>query len=318
MQSPEAVTRTSRASLHARLAALPGNVRGALWLLLSSVLFSVMALAAKLAGNDWYREGQLLAPALPSIEVTFFRSFSALLATTPFLLRNGRRAIASARPLLAALRGCLGASGMLCNFHALIHLPLATAISIQFARPLFLLVLAALVLREWVSSRRVAITVVGFAGVLIIVRPGTEMDPAMLIALAGGVLIASSIVLLRILSRTDDTVSLLFYSGIAGTLFTLGPSLLAWQWPTPEQWGLIVVIGVFGVAGQSCFMKGYAAGEASAMAPFDYTRLLFATLWGFLVFGQLPDAWTWVGTGILLAATWYALRLQQQEAQHDR
>lgn len=300
--------------LRERLAALPGNVRGALWLLLSSVLFSVMALAAKLAGTDWRLDGVLVGPALPSIEVTFFRSCSTLLATLPFILRNGRRAVSSARPLLAVLRGCLGASGMLCNFHALIHLPLATAVAIQFARPLFLLALAALILREWISKRRTAVALAGFLGVLIIVRPGTETDPAMLVALAGCVLLASSIILLRILSRTDDTVSLLFYSGVAGTLFTLVPSLLAWQWPTAEQWGLIVVIGVFGVAGQSCFMKGYAAGEASAMAPFDYTRLLFATLWGFLVFGQLPDLWTWVGTGILLAATWYALRLQQQEA----
>ncbi len=141
------MTRPSDPALGARFAALPGNVRGALWLLLSSVLFSVMALAAKVAGNDWYRDGALLAPALPSIEVTFFRSFSTLLATAPFLLRHGRRAVASAA---------------------------------------------------------------------------------------------------------------------------------------------------------------------------DYTRLLFATLWGFLVFGQLPDAWTWAGTGILLAATWYALRLQQLEAPRGR
>jgi drug/metabolite transporter (DMT)-like permease len=308
---------TSSASLRERLAALPGNVRGALWLLLSSVFFSIMALAAKLAGSDWYRGEVLLGPALPSIEVTFFRSVSTLLATLPFILRTGRRAIRSARPVLAVLRGCLGASGMLCNFHALIHLPLATAVAIQFARPLFLLALAALVLREWVSRRRAGVALVGFAGVLIIVRPGAETDPAMLVALAGGLLLATSIILLRVLSRTDATVSLLFYSGVAGTLFTLAPSLLAWQWPTPPQWGLIVVIGVFGVAGQSCFMKGYAAGEASALAPFDYSRLLFATLWGFLVFGQLPDLWTWVGTGILLAATWYALRLQQEETKED-
>jgi drug/metabolite transporter (DMT)-like permease len=304
---------TARADLTARLSALPGNVRGALWLLASSVLFSVMALAAKLAGSDWIVDGELFAPALPSVEVTFFRSASTLLATLPFILRHGRRAVISTRPVLAVVRGVLGASGMLCNFHALIHLPLATAISIQFARPLFVLALAAIVLREWVSARRTAVALVGFGGVLVIVRPGGSMDPAMAIALAGGALIAGSIILLRILSRDDDTVSLLFYSGIAGTTFTAVPAVLAWQWPTPAQWGLIAVVAVFGVAGQSCFMKGYAAGEASAMAPFDYTRLLFATLWGFLVFGELPDAWTWVGSAILLGATWYALHLQRRE-----
>lgn len=307
------MTDPDRERLSVRLAALPGNVRGALWLLLSSVLFSVMALAAKLAGSDWIIDGELIGPALPSFEVTFFRSFATLLTTLPFVLRHGRRAIVSTRPLLAIARGCLGASGMLCNFYGLIHLPLATAISIQFARPLFVLVLAALVLREWVSLRRTAVALVGFAGVLVIVRPGGSMDPAAVVALAGGALIASSIILLRILARDDDTVSLLFYSGIAGTLFTLIPALLDWHWPNPAQWGLIAIIAVFGVAGQSCFMKGYAAGEASAMAPFDYSRLIFATLWGYLVFGDLPDAWTWVGSGILIGATWYALHLQRQE-----
>lgn len=310
MSEPEARS----AGLGERLSALPDNIRGALWLLASSVLFSIMALAAKLAGSDWIVDGALFAPALPSVEVTFFRSASTLLATLPFILRSGRRAVISQRPMLALARGVLGASGMLCNFHALIHLPLATAISIQFARPLFVLLLAAVVLREWVSRRRTAVALVGFGGVLVIVRPGATMEPAMAIALAGGALIAGSIILLRILARHDDTVSLLFYSGIAGTTFTAVPALLAWQAPTAAQWGLIVIVGVFGVAGQSCFMKGYAAGEASAMAPFDYTRLLFATLWGFLVFGQLPDAWTWVGSAILLGATWYALHLQRREA----
>lgn len=272
-----------------------------------------MALSAKLAGSDWAPSGTILA-ALPSFEVTFFRSLSTLLVTLPFVLRHGRRAVVSRRPLLAVVRGCLGAGGMLCNFHALIHLPLATAISIQFARPLFVLALAALLLREWVSRRRAAVALVGFVGVLVIVRPGQTMDPAALVALGGCVLLAGSIILLRILSRDDDTVSLLFYSGIAGTLFTLLPALAHWRWPAPEQWALIAVMAVFGVAGQSCFMKGYAAGEASAMAPFDYSRLIFATLWGWFVFGNLPDAWTWIGSAILIGATWYALRLQRRES----
>jgi len=298
----------------ARFARLPGNVRGALWLLASSLLISIMALAAKMAGSDLVVRGELVAEALPEFEVTFFRSLATLIATLPFILRHGARAVRSSRPVMAVARGMLGAGGMLCNFYALIHLSLATAIAIQFARPIFLLVLAAVVLREVVTGRRGAATVLGFAGVLVIVRPGPTMDPAAAVALLGCVLLAGSIVLLRILARTDDTVALLFYSGVAGTLFTAIPAALTWQPPTLEQWALMLAMAVFGVAGQSCFMKGYAAGEASAMAPFDYSRLLFATLWGFVVFGELPDRWTWLGSAILLGATWYALVLQRRES----
>ena len=297
-----------------RLQRLPGNVRGALWLLLSSLLVSVMALAAKLLGTTLVVADQTLGEALPAWQITFFRAFATLVVVTPFFLRHGRGMFASSRPFMAVVRGCLGAAGMLCNFYGLIHLPLATAISIQFSRPLFLLVMAGIFLGEVITRRRGLVTVTGFVGVLVIVRPGIDMDPAALVVVLGALLLAASIILLRILARTDDTVCLLFYSGVAGTLFTLVPAMLAWQWPSLAQWGLIAMMCIFGVAGQSCFMKGYAAGEASAVAPFDYSRLLFATAWGYWVFAELPDAATWFGSGILLAATWYALRLQQHEA----
>lgn len=305
MRSPASIRLTDR------FKQLPGNLRGAGWLLLSSLLFSIMALAARLLGSDD------LGEPLPALQVTFFRAFATLLVVAPFLLRHGKRVLLSTRPLLASIRGCLGAGGMLCNFYGLIHLPLATAIAIQFSRPLFLLVLAAAFLSERVTGARGLTTLVGFMGVLLIVQPGPAMDPAALVVLAGALLLATSIILLRVLARTDDTVCLLFYSGVAGTLFTFIPALLTWEWPTLDQWLLIIVMCVFGVGAQSSFMKGYAAGEASAVAPFDYARLLFATLWGFLIFSELPDAWTWVGVAVLLAATWYALHLQRQEARPD-
>lgn len=294
--------------LTGRYDALPANLRGATWVLLASALFAIMAAAAKSLGNDMTdAQGRVLETALPSFEVTFFRSFAALLTTLPFLLRQGPSMIRSGRPLLAVLRGILGASGMMCNFYAMIHLELATAISLSFARPLFLIVLAAVVLREIVTRNRISATIIGFFGVLIIVRPGADLDPAMLVAIAGALLIAGSIILVRILSRTDSTVTLLFYSGVAGTLFTAIPAISTWVWPSPLQWGLILVMAVFGVAGQSCFMKGYAIGEASALAPFDYTRLVFAAVLGFLLFGDLPDAWVWTGTAVLVGATYWSL-----------
>ncbi len=293
--------------LQQRFSQLPGNLRGAGWLLLSSLLFSVMALTARLLGSPDHGE------PLPALQVTFFRALATLLVVAPFLIRHGRRVLRSSRPLLASIRGCLGAGGMLCNFYGLMHLPLATAIAIQFSRPLFLLVLAAAFLGERVTGARGLTTCVGFAGVVLIVQPGPEMDPAALVVLTGALFLATSIILLRVLARTDDTVCLLFYSGVAGTLFTLLPALLTWQWPTLSQWLLVLVMCSFGVGAQSTFMKGYAAGEASAIAPFDYTRLLFATLWGFLFFAELPGAVTWLGTAILLGATWQALRLQQRE-----
>ena len=273
------------------------NVRGAIWTVLAAALFSCMATLAKFLGGR-----------LDHFQVTFFRTLTGLLFILPFLVGRGRQGWKTSRLPLHILRGVLGNVGMICGFYAMIHMPLADANAITFARALFVVPLAVFFLSEVVGVRRSVATAVGFVGVLIMLRPTGTIEPAAIAAVSQAMLVAGAIICVKLLSRTDGTVTLLFYSSIIGLIITAVPAALVWKPPTMDEYLLLVAMGAFGVAAHNCFIRGYSVGEASAMAPFDYTRLLFAAIAGFLVFSDVPDLWTVVGASFIVGSTFYIAR----------
>lgn len=273
------------------------NMRGAFWILLAAVLSSQMLMLVKLVGSQ-----------LPSTEVAFFRGAFGLAFIMPFVLRNGVDGFRTKRPGLQALRGLSSSLILICGFYAMVHLPLAQVSAISFSRPLFVLVLAALFLGERIRMFRTMATLAGFVGVLIIVRPGAGMEPAALIALLAAVFIAVNVTLVRILTRTDKVATMVFYPALVQTIVLAIPAAAVWQTPTWEQAGLLLGVGMVGTLMQACVVRAYSYAETSAMAPFDYTRLLFATLVGYLIFAEVPDIWTGVGSAILIGATFYIAR----------
>ncbi len=280
---------------------LAPNVRGAIWTVLAAALFSCMATLAKFLGGR-----------LDHFQVTFFRTLTGLLFILPFLVGNGQQGWRTSRLGLHVLRGLFGNLGMICGFYALIHMPLADANAITFARALFVVPLAVIFLSEVVGMKRTAATAVGFVGVLIMLRPTGSIEPAALAAVSQAMLVAGAIICVKLLSRTDSTVTLLFYSSVIGLIITAIPAAIVWKPPTAEEYLLLLAMGAFGVAAHNCFIRGYAVGEASAMAPFDYTRLLFAAFAGFMVFSEVPDQWTILGAAIIVGSTLY---IAQREAQ---
>jgi len=285
-------------ALHARqvtlFTALPANVRGALWTLVAAVLFSAMMALAKFLGGRF-----------DSMQVAFFRALTGLLFVIPLLVREGGAGFRTRRPLLHTARGFAGSSAMLCGFYALIHLPLADATAITFARALFLVPLAILVLGEKVGMRRMSATAMGFVGMLIMLNPTGDLNSAALIAALGAALVALALTFVKLLSRTESTLTLLFYSGIFGVLFTSIPAANVWITPGWADLGLLLLMGGVGVAAHACMIRGYATAEATALAPFDYTRLIFAGLIGYLVFADIPTWRTAAGAAIIVAATLY-------------
>lgn len=276
---------------------LPANARGALWLVLSGILFSAMAASVKLVGTR-----------LDSFEIAFFRSLVALIALLPIVWRVGFGTLATKRPWAHLLRGVLGTTAMLCGFYALTHLPLATAIAIQFSRPLFLIVLAILILNETVGPRRLIATVIGFAGVLVMMRPSEGIDDAALVAVFGTMVVAGAVVLIKILTRTEKPLSLVFSFSLLSALFSAVPAALVWQTPTMTELGLMIGVGVLAMSAQFCYIRGYSIGEATAISPFDYFRLLFATIIGLTLFNETPDLWTLVGGLLIIVPTLYIAR----------
>lgn len=284
------------------------NARGALWHVVACLLFSLMAALAKVLGDR-----------LPSIEVAFARSFLGFLLVLPVLLMAGRGVWRTDRLWLHVTRAGLGTVALICSFHSVTHLPLAEATSLSFTRPLFQVVLAALVLRELVGRDRWGATLVGFLGVLVMLRPGAaSVEPAALVALTGAACVAVVGIALRELAQAERHLTILAYLGLVGVVVTGVPAAFVFVLPTPVELVLMLLMAACGVVGQVCLMRGYQVGEASALAIFDYTRLPFSALFGFVLFLELPDLQAVAGALIIAAATLYIARREAAARRRER
>ncbi len=297
------------ASLEIRWLSIPAIWRGALWMLLAGFLFSTMGVLVKLLGNR-----------LDSFQVAFFRAAFGLVTVLPFALFAGWSVLRTRRPWLHGLRGLLGAGGMTCGFYSLTHLPLAEATAYSFTKPLFLVLLAALFLGEKIRARRISATLIGFAGVLIMLRPGASVELAALVALVGAALVSAIVVAVKLLLRTDRPVTVMFWFGVLSTLLTLLPAWYVWIPPTPWELLLLISTGALGASAQGAMVRSYLVAEATAIAPFGYLQLVFAGFFGYLIFAEIPSFWTLLGAGIIIASTLYIAhreaRLQRRQTEN--
>ncbi len=277
-----------------RLAALSPNVRGALWILGSAFFFTIMGTLVKYLGASF-----------DSFQIAFFRALFGLCAILPFVWRVGLVNLKTQRLPLHLFRGLVGSAGMLSGFYALTNLSYADAVSFSYARGLFLIPLAVLFLGEVVRRRRWTATLCGFVGVLVMLRPGGAIELAMIVAIFGAFCTGLMTVLVKKLSETEQPEVIIFYASVISTTVALGPALLVWQSIGLADIALLVAVGGFAAAGQYCMIRAYRIGEATALAPFDYTRLLFASLIGIFLFGEALSVWTVVGAMIIVASTLY-------------
>ncbi|MBB4267400.1 EamA family transporter [Roseospira visakhapatnamensis] len=291
--------------LVAKWGALSCNARGILFILLSALVFSAMGGMIKYVGGE-----------LHTFQIVFFRCLFGLLTLVLFLRGQGWRVYQTRRPWLHALRVTVGISAMFALFHAVTHMDLAAAISITYARPLFMILLAILVLGEVVRWRRGLATLVGFLGVLVVMRPDPgSLDIDALAALASAALVAGAMTLVKILSATDRPLTILMWFATGAVIVSAGPALMVWRWPEPWTWVLAVLIGAAASLGQYLAVRAYREGEATLVTPFDYSQILWATLIGVLVFAEVPDTWTLVGAAIIIGS---ALYIMHREAQLGR
>jgi len=286
----------------ARFRALPPNARGAAWMVLAAAGFSLMATLVKLLGQR-----------LDSVQITFFRNLFGLLWLAPFAAAQGRVVFRTGYLGRHLWRAAMGTSAMLTGFYAVTHMPLATATSISFATPLFMIVLGTVFLGETVRWRRWTATMVGFGGVLVMLRPGAvPIDAAALAALANAMFVAIAQALVKTMPISEKPLTMLLIFALAATAFLATPAALVWQWPTATEWLMAAAMGGIGISSQGCIIRAFQAGEATAVSPFDYTRLIFATAMGFAVFAEVPDAWTFAGAGIVIASAVYIARRESR------
>lgn len=285
-------------ALRARWQALSPNVQGAVWVVLSCLCVGTMAAVVKLLGTR-----------LDSFQLAFLRALFGLMIVLPLAVKAGPEVLRTARPGLHLARGLAGTVGMTCSFFALTRMPLADVSAIAFTTPLFLVVLAALALREAVGPRRWTATAVGFVGVLIMLRPGDGvLQIAALVALLGALAAATVKLLIKRLSQTERPLTMILYLGMISTAVTALPAALVWQTPTWLELAAMLGAAACAMLAQICFIRGYKIGEASALAPFEYARLPFAVAYGFLLFADIPDRYTVLGAALIVASTLYIAR----------
>lgn len=222
--------------------------------------------------------------------------------TTPGLLRTRRPWLQAGRSVLLVLSTAL-------NFFALQHLQLTESTAILFSTPLLVALIAGPMLGEWAGPRRLAAIAVGFLGVLVIARPGLGgMHPAALLSVAGAVCYALYGVSTRLLAAYDSSATTMFYSGLAGV--ALMTPVLPFVWTTPASplgWSLMVAVGAFGALGHWLLILAHARAPAGVLAPFIYTQILWMIVLGYLLFGDVPDRWTLVGSAIVVGSGLYLL-----------
>ncbi len=283
---------------------LSPNHRGALWMIAASLGFTVnSAMVKTLVGGHEELGG------LDVFQVAFARALFSFALVLPFLLRAGPGALRTRHPGIQGLRAFSGAAAMICGFYAVGQLPLADFTALSFTQPLFVTMLAVLILGEVVRWRRWLATAVGFVGVLIMVRPGAAtFDPAALVALTSVFGLALAVNLVKLLPAGESHTTLLTYFCLMSLGITALPALLYWTPPSLAQWGLLAAVGSLGVVSQAMIIRAYRAGEASFVAPFDYLKLILAGLIGFIFFSELPGLWTLVGAAVIVGAAFYIAR----------
>lgn len=271
-------------------------MRGLGFVLCSLLCFGIMDACGKWLSRDYH-----------VLQIVWARYFFAVVVLVPWILRLGVvTAFRSARPRLQLLRACLIATTSLMFFFAIRFIQLAEAQAISFVVPLIVTALAALILREKVGPRRWAAVVVGFIGVMIIIRPGAGvLHWAAIIALVQAMIGAVYHLMTRFLAGHDPARVTFVYTGMVGAVLFSVFVPTVWTAPSGAHWAMMATMGVLGTIGHWCLIQGYRFADASSLAPFLYSSLPWVTILGWLVFGDLPDGWTLVGAMIVVASGIY-------------
>ncbi|MBL6596721.1 MAG: DMT family transporter [Candidatus Puniceispirillum sp.] len=280
---------------------LPPQMRATILMVAALFMFTSMGIFIRLS-----------AAGLPVIEVVFFRNALAMVLLLPLIMRMGRPSIRMQKPKLFFLRALINFGGMFCGFTALTLIPLAQMTALGFTGPLFVTIGAVLFLGEVIRVRRIAAIAVGFLGTLIILQPGyTEISVGAMMALASALSIAMASLIVKKLTATETPEAIVFWMVTMQAPLALIPAIGVWQWPTLETWIYLWAMALSGTIAHLCFTRAYRLVDITALQPLEFIKLPFAVCLAWIVFGEWPGLWTWVGGAVIFASTVY---ITQREA----
>ncbi|MEM7195197.1 MAG: DMT family transporter [Pseudomonadota bacterium] len=286
---------------------LSNNTLGILWALLAAALYAAVAAMAKVAVESYH-----------VLQILFFQQVVVFTLSMPALIRNYPEGLKTRFPGLHAIR--LGGAfvALACGIWAVELLPLTTAITLGFTQGFFIIFFAITALGERVGLHRIGAVVVGFVGVSVIMRPAADgvFDSALFVPLTAALGAALAVVAVRKLSQTESTATLLVYQSTFVGLLSGVPLLRYWVTPSFADTLFLLAIGLIAAAGQWAGIRALRAGEASVVGGMQYSQLIFAALLGFVLFDEVPDRNTLIGSGIIILSAVYLLYRESRHRDH--
>jgi drug/metabolite transporter (DMT)-like permease len=282
---------------------MPPATAALAWMALSGLLFATLNAVLR-----------VMAQQLDPQQALFLRYLFGLLVLLPLFWRQGFSRMRPASWRGQLWRGVIHAAALATWFSALPHVPLAEVTAISFSGPIFVMLGAALFLREAMRPSAWVAAGVALVGVAVVVAPGLSGGEARWTAIlfASAPMFAASVLVTKVLTRADRSEVIVFWQAVFVTLLAAPLALLAWTWPTPAQWGAFLVAGILGSAAQWTLTQSFRLAEMSVTQPLKFLELVWAAALGWLVFADLPAVTTWIGAGLIVAATtWHARRMRR-------
>ena len=272
---------------------------GALFVLSASFTFATLGALIK-----------VVSISLTNEMVVFFRNLCALIFILPWIwYRRPLGGVKTSFFQLHLLRSLSGLGAMYCFFYSIAHLQLSEACLLASTAPLFIPMIAYVWIREPVARKVKGAILIGFVGILFILKPGIGVfQPIAIVAVAAGIFAALAMVSIRRMSSSEPTIRIVFYFTTLGTIISAMPLVWSWQSPQPKIWCLLVLIGMLAAVGQILITKGYSLAPAAQVGPFTYGNVVFATFLGWLFWGESLDALTWAGAVLICIAGIIATR----------
>ncbi len=280
--------------------------RGIVLMCLSTVAFSIMHALVR-----------FVSEVLPPFQIAFFRNIFGLLFLLPLLMRSRFAVLRTQRIGLHALRGVINIGAMLMFFTALSISPLAKVTALSFTAPIFMAVLAVLVLGERFRLYRWMAILLGFIGMLIILRPGlVAIDTGALLVTGAAALWAVAMILIKIMSRTESSLTIVAYMGIFLGVFSILPALWVWEPFGLQTLGWLALVGLFGTLAQMSLSQSLKETDPTALMPFDFLKLIWTATIGAWFFAEIPDVYTLVGAAVIFSSGLF-IALRERQTKHQ-
>ncbi|MEH6647317.1 DMT family transporter [Sulfitobacter sp.] len=282
----------------------PG-LQGILLMIIATVAFSIM-----------HGLVRFVSEVLPPFQIAFFRNVFGLAFLLPLLMRSRFAILRTQKIGLHVLRGVINIAAMLMFFTALSISPLAKVTALSFTAPIFMAILAVLVLGERFRIYRWLAILFGFAGMLIILRPGiVAIETGALLVTAAAALWAVAMIIIKILSRTESSLTIVAYMGIFLGLFSVIPALWVWQPFGFETLCWMVLIGLFGTIAQMTLSQALKETDPTALMPFDFLKLIWTAIIGAWFFAEIPDVFTLIGAAVIFSSGLFIAYRERQTEQ---